>query len=197
MRCRWAGSINEPHHPGSDAERSNEREQIPVFIAIDNARFSKDALRAVLAMVGLLVGVGIGLAAGNLLQHDTSCSTFAGLACLAGLVALVVGACRDWAIGRGFALRVATAFALAGYVCLLVVFDENGPLISATWSEYHMLVAIAFLVPFVLGGVFFPTRGSWIQGAGCWAVLSGAVTALVYNGNHVYSAIGFVLTRRE
>jgi hypothetical protein len=64
--------------------------------------------------------------------------------------------------------------ALLAWVVLATLTDQFAFVVS---TSYGVLVAAAWLVPPVVGGVALPTAGYWLSGFGCWAAAFAGVAA--------------------
>jgi hypothetical protein len=87
---------------------------------------------------------------------------------------------RRWAIGH------AAGWGLLLYICLAAGTDQF------MWvsDTRRLLFAVAWLIPPAIGAVLLPSRGYWLSGLGCWAVLFAGAAALTYTASHRYSGMG-------
>jgi hypothetical protein len=85
------------------------------------------------------------------------------------------------------------ATVLLGYILLAVQVE---PLASA-WTEGHVLFAVAWLVPSILGAVLLPGRALWLVCAAYWLLLFAGVAALTYTVHHIHSGMDFLIMWRS
>jgi hypothetical protein len=84
--------------------------------------------------------------------------------------------------------RLAAA-GLLGYIAIGAVVEP----LAFVQDASRLLVALAWLIPVIGGGVVMTVRGSWLTALGCWAVLFSGSAALGYNVSHVDSGMGFLI----
>jgi hypothetical protein len=75
------------------------------------------------------------------------------------------------------------AFGLGIYAFWFVLTDPLG----YPTSEQRVLWSVAYLVPFVIGGVLLPARRLWLPGVACWCLLFSGTLVLAYNMNSIGS----------
>jgi hypothetical protein len=75
---------------------------------------------------------------------------------------------------------------------LHVVLSESLEIILWAGDGPSMLVAIAWLSPIVVGGVWLPRQGAWLTATGYWLVVFAAAVALGYNTTNWSSGQGYL-----
>ncbi len=133
----------------------------------------------------LLIGSGAGYLTGSSLGR-VECSWLVMAAFLAGMALILIGACWphvDEPIAWG---RRASVILL----CNLTVLALIDPFASIP-DEVKVVQSVVLLFPLVLGGIFFPRLGRWLETVGCCLVLYSGVAALTYTANHGHSGVGF------
>jgi hypothetical protein len=80
----------------------------------------------------------------------------------------------------------AYAFGLGIYAFWFVLTDPMG----YPPGEQRVLWSVAYLVPFVIGGVLLPARRLWLPGVACWCILFSGTLVLAYNTTNFDSRHG-------
>ena len=83
-------------------------------------------------------------------------------------------------------------FAAGSLIAYVVLAGVVEPL-AFVGDAREVLVAVAWLMPLIIGGVLLPNRGCWRTGLGCWSVLFSGTVSLGYNVSHLHSGRGFLI----
>ncbi|QEL16184.1 hypothetical protein [Limnoglobus roseus] len=138
--------------------------------------------RSLIACTGLALMVSVAYAVGR-----ARAEIFIGLGSFAAVVLSVAAAFRPWPTER-----VAGTIVL-GWVVLATLTEQFA------WAAgtHGVLVAGAWLILPVVGGVVLPARGYWWSGLGCWAAAFAGIAATTYSVHSIYSGAGLVFVWRS
>jgi hypothetical protein len=144
-------------------------------------------VRFLVLVCGILPLIPVAWFAGRTAYLFLRCRDVVPLSCLAGVALAVIAIVHP---AKSHTPPRFDRFA-GGAITIYVIVASCSGQFAHLQVPGSLEVAIIWLLPLMVGGLFLPCLDCWFTGFSCWAVLFAAITAISYSLDNQFSGVGF------